>query len=293
MTTLTKSQPMQENEIVLYQPNETTRIEVRLDDETVWLTLDQMADLFQRNKSTISRHIKNIFETGELNEDSTVAFFATVQIEGKRRVERNIAFYNLDVIISVGYRVNSYRGVQFRQWANKVLKEYLLKGYSINQRFERLEQRVSHTEEKIDFFVRTSLPPVEGVFFDGQIYDAYELVCKLVKSAQKRIILIDNYIDESVLTLLDKRSKGVKAEIYTQHPDAQLRLDIKRHNSQYPAIPVHTLAQSHDRFLLIDNDVYHVGASIKDLGKRWFAIMKMQDTKADQILSHILPTVGG
>ena len=293
MTTQTKSQPMQENEIVLYQPNETTRIEVRLDDETVWLTLDQMADLFQRNKSTISRHIKNIFETGELNEDSTVAFFATVQIEGKRRVERNIAFYNLDVIISVGYRVNSYRGVQFRQWANKVLKEYLLKGYSINQRFERLEQRVSHTEEKIDFFVRTSLPPVEGVFFDGQIYDAYELVCKLVKSAQKRIILIDNYIDESVLTLLDKRSKGVKAEIYTQHPDAQLRLDIKRHNSQYPAIPVHTLAQSHDRFLLIDNDVYHVGASIKDLGKRWFAIMKMQDTKADQILSHILPMGGG
>ena len=293
MTTQTKSQPMQENEIVLYQPNETTRIEVRLDDETVWLTLDQMADLFQRNKSTISRHIKNIFETGELNEDSTVAFFATVQIEGKRRVERNIAFYNLDVIISVGYRVNSYRGVQFRQWANKVLKEYLLKGYSINQRFERLEQRVSHTEEKIDFFVRTSLPPVEGVFFDGQIYDAYELVCKLVKSAQKRIILIDNYIDESVLTLLDKRSKGVKAEIYTQHPDAQLRLDIKRHNSQYPAIPVHTLAQSHDRFLLIDSDVYHVGASIKDLGKRWFAIMKMQDTKADQILSHILPMGGG
>ena len=287
MTTLTKSQPMQENEIVLYQPNETTRIEVRLDDETVWLTANQMADLFQRDEKTIRKHINNVFADGELLKDINTHF---LRLDG---VKQPVAFYTLDVIISVGYRVKSKRGVQFRQWANKVLKEYLLKGYSINQRFERLEQRVSQTEEKIDFFVRTSLPPVEGVFFDGQIYDAYELVCKLVKSAQKRIILIDNYIDESVLTLLDKRSKGVKAEIYTQHPDAQLRLDIKRHNSQYPAIPVHTLAQSHDRFLLIDNDVYHVGASIKDLGKRWFAIMKMQDTKADQILSHILPTVGG
>ena len=287
MTTLTKSQPMQENEIVLYQPNETTRIEVRLDDETVWLTANQMADLFQRDEKTIRKHINNVFADGELLKDINTHF---LRLDG---VKQPVAFYTLDVIISVGYRVKSKRGVQFRQWANKVLKEYLLKGYSINQRFERLEQRVSQTEEKIDFFVRTSLPPVEGVFFDGQIYDAYELVCKLVKSAQKRIILIDNYIDESVLTLLDKRSKGVKAEIYTQHPDAQLRLDIKRHNSQYPAIPVHTLAQSHDRFLLIDNDVYHVGASIKDLGKRWFAIMKMQDTKADQILSHILPTGGG
>lgn len=277
MTTQTKSQPMQENEIVLYQPNETTRIEVRLENETVWLTQQQMADLFGTGRQAITKHLQNIYDNAELDKKATCSILELVRQEGRRIVKRKIEFYNLDTIISVGFRVNTKRGIEFRQWANKVLKEYLLKGYSINQRFERLEQRVSHTEEKIDFFVRTSLPPVEGVFFDGQIYDAYELVCKLVKSAQKRIILIDNYIDESVLTLLDKRSKGVKAEIYTQHSDAQLRLDIKRHNSQYHAIPVHTLAQSHDRFLLIDNDVYHVGASIKDLGKRWFAIMKMQD----------------
>ena len=290
MTTQTKSQPMQENEIVLYQPNETIHLEVRMVHESVWLTQPQIATLFGVQRPAITKHLRNIFKSGELDESSVSSILEHTASDGKTYQTQ---FYNLDAILSVGYRVNSINATKFRQWANKVLKEYLLKGYSINQRFERLEQRVSHTEEKIDFFVRTSLPPVEGVFFDGQIYDAYELVCKLVKSAQKRIILIDNYIDESVLTLLDKRGKGVKAEIYTQHPDAQLRLDIKRHNSQYPAIPVHTLAQSHDRFLLIDNDVYHVGASIKDLGKRWFAIMKMQDTKADQIISHILPTGGG
>ena len=196
-------------------------------------------------------------------------------------------FYNLDAILSVGYRVNSINATMFRKWANRVLKEYLLKGYSFNQRFEKLEQRVSRTEEKIDFFVRTSLPPVEGVFFDGQIYDAYELVSRLVKSARKRIILIDNYIDESVLTLLDKRGEGVSAEIYTRQPGAQLQLDIRRHDSQYAPIPVHVLTRSHDRFLLLDDDVYHIGASLKDLGKRWFAIMKMQETRAEDIIRHL------
>ena len=200
---------------------------------------------------------------------------------------RIVEFYNLDMIMSVGYRVKSSQGILFRQWANNVLKEYLLRGYAINQRFERLEQRVTKTEEKIDFFVRTSLPPVEGIFFDGQIYDAYTLVSKLVRSAKQRIILIDNYIDESVLTLLDKRAEGVKAEIYTNHIGQQLQLDIQRHNSQYPPIPVHSMTSSHDRFLLIDNEVYHVGASIKDLGKRWFAIMKMEETKADDIIRHL------
>ncbi len=296
MTTQTKSQPMQENEIVLYQPNETIHLEVRMVHESVWLTQTQIAMLFGVQRPAITKHLRNIFKSGELDESSVSSILEHTASDGKTYQTQ---FYNLDAILSVGYRVNSINATKFRQWANKILKEYLLRGYVVNTRISALEQHaaqhdveIRELKSKVDFFVRTSLPPVEGVFFDGQIYDAYELVCKLVKSAQKRIILIDNYIDESVLTLLDKRGKGVKAEIYTQHPDAQLRLDIKRHNSQYPAIPVHTLAQSHDRFLLIDNDVYHVGASIKDLGKRWFAIMKMQDTKADQILSHILPMGG-
>ena len=282
----TKETKIQENEIVLYQPNDAIHLEVRLEEETVWLNRTQMAILFGRDVKTIGKHINNALQE-ELQNMATVAKFAIVQNEGARRVSRMVEFYNLDMILSVGYRVKSSQGILFRQWANSVLKEYLLKGYSINQRFERLEQRMSRTEEKIDFFVRTSLPPVEGVFFDGQIYDAYELMCRLVRSAHTRIILIDNYIDESVLTLLDKRGEGVTAEIYTQYLNAQLQLDIQRHDSQYAPIPVHILTRTHDRFLLLDEDVYHVGASIKDLGKRWFAIMKMQDTKADDIISHL------
>jgi hypothetical protein len=277
---------MQENEIVLYQPNDAIHLEVRLEEETVWLNRNQMSILFGRDVKTIGKHINNALRE-ELQGLATVAKFAIVQNEGGRQVTRMIDFYNLDMILSVGYRVKSSQGILFRQWANKVLKEYLLKGYSINQRFERLEQRVSRTEEKIDFFVRTSLPPVEGVFFDGQIYDAYELASRLVKSARKRIILIDNYIDETVLTLLDKRADGVTAEIYTQQISQQLQLDIQRHDSQYAPIPVHILTRSHDRFLLLDDDVYHIGASLKDLGKRWFAIMKMQATKVEEIIRHL------
>jgi len=174
---------MQENEIVLYQPNDAIRLEVRLEEDTVWLNRNQMAVLFGRDVKTIGKHINNALHE-ELQNMATVAKFAIVQNEGSRRVTRMIEFYSLDMILSVGYRVKSNQGVLFRQWANSVLKEYLMKGYSVNQRFERLEQRVSRTEEKIDFFVRTSLPPVEGVFFDGQIFDAYELACRLVKSAQ-------------------------------------------------------------------------------------------------------------
>lgn len=277
---------LKENEIVLYQPNDAIRLEVRLEKETVWLNRNQMAVLFGRDVKTIGKHIINA-QREELYNMSTVAKFEIVQNEGGRQVRRMVEFYNLDMILSVGYRVKSNQGILFRQWSNSVLKEFLLKGYSINQRFERLEQRVSKTEEKIEFFIRTSLPPLEGVFFDGQIYDAYELVSKLIKSAKRSIILIDNYIDESVLTLLDKRADGITAEIYTQQINPQLRLDIQRHDSQYAPIPIHVLTRSHDRFLLIDDDVYHIGASIKDLGKRWFAIMKMQETKADEIINHL------
>ena len=277
---------MGQNEIVLYQPNDTLHLEVRLENETVWLNRSQMAILFGRDVKTIGKHISNALHE-ELQNMATVAKFAIVQNEGGRQVTRQMEFYNLDMILSVGYRVKSSQGILFRQWANTVLKEYLLKGYSINQRFERLEQRVSQTEEKIDFFVRTSLPPVEGIFFDGQIYDAYELVSRLIRSTKHRAVLIDNYIDESVLTLFDKRKNDVMAEIYTQQINHQLQLDIERHDSQYPPIPVHVLASSHDRFLILDDDVYHVGASIKDLGKRWLAIMKMQETKAEDILKHL------
>lgn len=276
---------MQENEIVLYQPNDAIHLEVRMANESVWLTQQQIAELFGVKQPAISKHLNNIFRSGELEEVSVHSILEYTAADGKLYKTK---FYNLDAILSVGYRVNSINATMFRRWANSVLKEYLLKGYSVNQRFERLEQRVSRTEEKIDFFVRTSLPPVEGVFFDGQIFDAYELASKLIKSARRRIILIDNYIDESVLTLLDKRGDGVTAEIYTRQPDAQLLLDIQRHDSQYAPIPLHVLTRSHDRFLLLDDDVYQIGASLKDLGKRWFAIMKMQETKADEILSHLV-----
>ena len=275
---------MQENEIVLYQPNDAIHLEVRMANESVWLTQSQIALLFGVQRPAITKHLRNIFKSGELEESSVSSILEHTATDGKIYQTQ---FYNLDAILSVGYRVNSINATMFRKWANSVLKEYLLKGYSINQRFERLEQRVAKTEEKIDFFVRTSLPPVEGIFFEGQIYDAYELVSRLIKSAHKKIILIDNYIDESVLTLLDKRENGVTTEIYTQQPNAQLLLDIQRHDSQYAPIPVHVLTRSHDRFLLLDDDVYHIGASIKDLGKRWFAIMKMQETKADEILRHL------
>jgi hypothetical protein len=263
------------NEIVLYQPDATVHMKVLVGGETVWLTLDQMAELFDRDKSTISRHIKNIYTEKELIARATVAKFATVQTEGDRLVERNIEYYNLDVIISVGYRVKSQRGTQFRIWATNVLREYLLRGYTVNQRVERLERRVEGVEEKVNFFVRTALPPVEGVFYEGQIFDAYEFVSKLIKSAKKRIILIDNYVDESVLGLLAKRKKAASATIYTSKISKALQTDVDKHNEQYEPITLERISGVHDRFLIIDNNVYHIGASIKDLGKKLFAFSKL------------------
>lgn len=265
------------NSIVVYQSSDgVVQLDVQLADETVWLTLNQLSLLFDRNKSVISRHISNIYSEGELSREATVAKNATVQNENGRQVVRQIEYYNLDVIISVGYRVKSLRGTQFRIWANRVLKEYLMKGYSVNNRLERLEQRVSKTEEKIDFFVRTALPPVEGVFFNGQIFDAYVFATDLIKSAKKSITLIDNYIDESVLMMLAKRGKNVKASILTGSVSKTLQLDIDKHNSQYPPITVETIKHNHDRFLMIDKEVYHIGASLKDLGKKLFAFSKLE-----------------
>ncbi len=280
--------PMKQGEIIMYQPDDSIRLEVRMEEETVWLNLNQMSLLFGRDKSVISRHIRNVYIEGELLRESTVANFATVHDENGRRVSRNIEYYNLDVIISVGYRVKSIQGTRFRQWANSVLKEYLLRGYAINQRFERLERRVtehdavlSEHSNKLEFFVRAALPPKEGIFYDGQIFDAYAFASELIKSARQRIVLVDNYIDESVLLMLAKRNEGVTAEIVTRQTNGTLALDIDRHNRQYPPITIRKSARYHDRFLIVDDIVYHIGASLKDLGKKLFAFSKMEIMTTD------------
>ena len=274
-------------EIVMYQPDETIRLEVRVENETVWLTQQQMAELFNATKQNISLHINNIYDEGELEQIATVKDYLTVQKEGKRMVKRHINLYNLDVIISVGYRVKSLRGTRFRQWANRILKEYLLNGYSINQRFDYIERRLTATEQKIDFFVRSSLPPVEGIFYDGQIFDAYAHIISLIKQAKHSIVLIDNYIDENTLIMLSKRKASVSATIYTRQLSQQQQLDLQRHNQQYPPITVNVCQHNHDRFLIIDDAVYIFGASLKDAGKKLFAYIRMQETSATELLNNI------
>ena len=274
------------NQIIIYQTADNqTQIDVHMENETVWLTQAQMAELFQKDRTVISRHIRNVFNEGELEEQSTCAKFAHMGNDGLQQYET--VMYNLDVIISVGYRVKSQRGTAFRIWATKVLKEYMLRGYAINQRLlameEHMDKRIGRIEntlashqEKIDFFVRTSLPPHQGIFYDGQIFDAYTFINDRIREATTRIILIDNYIDDSVLSMLAKRADMVTATIYTKKPSAQLQLDIQKHNAQYPPISVVEFDRSHDRFLCIDETVYHLGASIKDLGKKWFAFNRME-----------------
>lgn len=260
-----------EGEIILYQPDGTLKLEVRLEDETVWLNRQQISNLFDRDIKTIGKHINNALRE-ELSGMAVVAKFATTAADGKTY---QVEYYNLDMILSIGYRVKSRRGIEFRQWANQVLKDYLLKGYSINRRIEQLEKTVARHDERIEFFVRTSLPPVEGIFFEGQIFDAYAFASDLIKAARQRIVLIDNYVDESTLMLLSKRNPEVEATIFTARIDKALQLDIQRHNAEYPPVTVKEYRQSHDRFLIIDADVYHIGASLKDLGKKWFAFSRL------------------
>ena len=278
------------DEIVLYQPNEQFQLEVQLKDETVWLNLQQIALLFDRDRTVIARHIRNVYAENELDENITCAKFAHMGTEGDQTYETK--YYNLDVIISVGYRVKSQRGVQFRQWATKIIKDYMLRGYAVNQRLLAVEEQVDKSlkaherrledvEEKIDFFVRTSLPPVEGIFYDGQIFDAYNFVNDRIREAKTRIILIDNYVDDSVLKMLDKRAKGVSAKVYTKYFTPQLSLDLDKHNAQYEPIEVEQFDRSHDRFLCIDDTVYHIGSSLKDLGKKWFAFSRMEQTTTE------------
>ena len=294
-----------DSQIVLYQPDETISLEVKLESETVWLTQQQMVELFCSSKANVSEHIANIFQQGELTREATVRNFRTVRKEGNRMVARYLDYYNLDMIISVGFRVNTQQGIRFRQWANQVLKEYLLRGYAVHQQMLQMEQRIdaklliqhdemqqikdtqARQQEQLDFYIRMATPPAQGIFYDGQIYDAYTFVSDLVKSAKSSIILIDNYVDDTVLTLLDKRAADVAATIYTQQISRQFRLDLERHNAQYAPIEVRTFRQSHDRFLCIDAAVYHIGASIKDLGKRWCAFSRMEILTPDELIARL------
>ena len=275
-------------EIVMYQPDETIRLEVRVEDESVWLSANQMSLLFDRDEKTIRKHINNVFSDNEVPKGINTHF---LRVDG---VKQPVAFYTLDVIISVGYRVKSKRGTAFRQWANKVLKEYLLRGYSVNQNLKDVniqldthDKRITALEAKVDFFVRSSLPPVEGIFYDGQIFDAYVQIANLIKQARQSVILIDNYIDESTLTLLSKRNANVAATIYTRQLSRQQQLDVQRHNQQYPPINIYTTQRNHDRFLIIDDVVYLFGASLKDADKKLFAYIKMQETSALELLGNI------
>ena len=268
-------------EIVVYQPDEITRLEVRINEDTVWLTQAQMSDLFGRDRTVITKHIRNIFMERELEEKSNVHFLHFANSD------KPVKLFSLDVIISVGYRVKSTQGTRFRQWANKVIKEYLLKGYCINPRLTAIERRLDVHEKKIEFFLQSSLPQKQGIFFDGQIYDAYAFVAELVRKAARRIVLIDNYVDDTVLTILSKRADGVEAVIYTGKVSKQLQLDIDKHNAQYPPITVKTFSKAHDRFLIIDDTVYLIGASIKDLGKKWFGFTLLENTDAEELLGRM------
>lgn len=284
-----------ENEIILYQPNETMKLDVRVQQETVWLTQQQIAQLFGVKQPAISKHLKNIFDSGELDENSVHSILEYTAADGKSYQTK---FYNLDAILSVGYRVNSRNATLFRQWANKVLKEYLLRGYSVNQRLmlmeDRIDRRLSEHDhqllqltEKVDFFVRSSLQPTEGIFFDGQIFDAYAFVADLIRKAKKRIVVIDSYVDDSVLVQLSKRNSGVTVDIYDGRISDQLRQDIERHNRQYPGVTLHAYNKAHDRFLIVDEEVYHIGHSLKDLGKKLFAFSKMDVMTGSELLSRL------
>jgi len=270
------------NEIIIYRPNEADEhIEVRIENDTVWLNQTQMAMLFGQTKQNMSLHINNCFNEGELDRFSTVKESLIVRVEGQRKVTRKVEFYNLDVIISVGYRVKSKQGTQFRIWATTILREYLLKGYAINQRVDRIEnnlENLSNEVNKISLQLKTHELPTQGIFFDGQLFDEYVFLNDLIKRAHKSIILIDNYVDESTLLMLSKRKHNCNATIYTQKITAQLQLDLAKHNAQYPEIEVKTLKTAHDRFLILDcEEVYHIGASLKDLGKKWFAFSKINE----------------
>ena len=279
-----------ENNIVLYQNGEI-ELKVSIDKDTIWLSTEDIANLFDVQRPAIVKHIGNIYKTDELSKLSTCSILEQVAKDGKKRKKN---YYNLDMIISIGYRVNSIRATQFRIWATSVLKQYISQGYAINsekithQRFKELENDVAFLKNKVGAISKAieseEIKPKQGIFYDGQIFDAYVFVSDLIKSAKKSILLIDNYIDESVLQLFAKRDKNVKVEIYTKNFSKVLRQDLEKYNSQYPQITINKFTKAHDRFLIIDNnEIYHFGASLKDLGKKWFAFSKMEFSAIEMI----------
>lgn len=282
-----------ESVVVYRSADNAVRLDVQLAEETVWLTQQQMALLFEKDQSVIARHIANIFREGELDK-SNMQILHNTQFK-----YRPTAVYNLDMIISVGYRVKSQRGVQFRKWASGILKDYLLRGYAVNPHIRYIEQRIDnklqeHTEQihelqnKVDFFVRTSLPPREGIFYAGQIYDAFELVTRLIKSAKKSIALIDNYVDESVLTMISEKESGVQVDIYTKELPKSLILAVTKFNEQYGGLTLHLTNSVHDRFLILDDEtIYLIGASLKDAGKRLFAFTEINAEHIKELKKHI------
>lgn len=279
-----------ENEIIIYQPDETIKLDVRFENETVWLTQAQMCELFQRERSVITKHINNVFSERECCENNNVQILHNI-IPG-----RPTTIYSLDVIISVGYRVKSLRGTEFRRWATKVLREHLLRGYTLNKRLDRVEEKlnehdahIGNLQESVDFFIRTSLPPRQGVFYDGQVFDADVLLTKFILSAKRSILLIDNYVDITTLEMLAKKGKGVSLEIVTSKRGNELAAsDIKKFNEQYGDLVVRESAKFHDRFLIInDKELFLIGASIKDLGRKCFAFTKLDSKEISRLKSRI------
>ena len=284
---------VEKGEIVLYQPDESIRLEVRIEDETVWLSQAQMAELFGTNRQAITKHIKNIYETGELDREATSSILELLQKEGNRNVKRKIEFYNLDTIISVGFRVNTRQGILFRTWANNVLKKYLLKGYAVHPSLQQVEyhlskqiesqreemfilqQKVQNHEKKIDFLIQKEQPVTEQLFSTGCVWDAYTFVSNLIRSASERIVLIDSFVDERTLLILDKRANGVDCTIHTRY-NSKLQLDIQKHNQQCNHIDIIQLPQAvHDRYLIVDDEAWLLGASVKDMGRGLCTIIKL------------------
>ena len=282
------------NEIVVYRPNETLRLDVNVENETVWLTQAQMVKLFERDQSVIARHIRNAFKEGEVSRESNMHFLHNAISD------KPVQCYDLDVIISVGYRVKSLRGTQFRRWATQVLKDHLLKGYSVNTRLNQLEDKVDRRlakhdqdivelKEKVDFFVQTSLPPVQGVFFNGQVFDAHVFAAKYILNARKSILLIDSWVDLATLELLSKKNKGVSVEIVTSPRGNRLKTsDINAFNAQYGGLTVKTSKNFHDRFLVIDNKrLFLFGASLKDLGWKCFAFTELDASAIPELKARV------